>query len=187
MLSMTKAEYARHAKVHPSTVGRWLEVGRISLGPDGRIDPEQADREREATESPMPHHQARKAQIDAQKEIQTTKEQPPDADADLSRDAVSHRTKLAMMREREWTAAQREIDARKAAGELCEIAKVRDVWNSAYIMLRAHFEMIPSRVAPDLAACKSDASKIEHILGGMVSDALHACADTFKRKLDGLQ
>ena len=184
-MSMTQAEYARHAKVHPSTVGRWLESGRISLGPDGRIDPAQADRERDASESPMPHHQARKAQIDAEKE-QSRQEQRPTEDKELSKDDVMSRTKLAMMREREWTAAQREIDARRAAGELVDIAKAREAWNAGLIMIRVSLETIPPRAAPDLAACKSDVSKIEETLAGIMMDALSEGAAAFKRKLDGI-
>jgi len=64
---LSQAAYARHANVSPTTVGRWIRAGRISLEADGGIDPDKADRQRIASESPLPHHQARKAQIDAEK------------------------------------------------------------------------------------------------------------------------
>lgn len=62
--AMTQAEYARHAGVNRSQITRWLQNGRITALPSGLIDPVAADAQRSATESPMPHHQARKAQFD---------------------------------------------------------------------------------------------------------------------------
>lgn len=69
--AMTQAEYARHAGVNRSQITRWLQSGRITALPSGLIDPVAADAQRTATESPMPHHQARKAQIDAEKAART--------------------------------------------------------------------------------------------------------------------
>lgn len=62
-----QAEFARLANVNRSTVNRWIQSGRIEVGPDGMIDVAQAMRQRTATESPEPRHQARKAQFDEQK------------------------------------------------------------------------------------------------------------------------
>ena len=63
-----QAEYARHAGVNRSQITRWLQNGRITALPSGLIDPVAADAQRSATESPLPHHQARKAQIESEKE-----------------------------------------------------------------------------------------------------------------------
>lgn len=63
----TQAEFARICNVNRSTVTRWLQSGRIQASPQGLIDIESAKRMLDATESPAPHHQARKAQIDEQK------------------------------------------------------------------------------------------------------------------------
>jgi hypothetical protein len=74
MTIVTRAEYARHAGVNRSTVTRWIEAGRIPSRPDGLIDQAQADQMRDVTESPLPHHQARKAQIETEKaEAQATR------------------------------------------------------------------------------------------------------------------
>jgi hypothetical protein len=64
---ITRAEFARRAKVNRSTITRWIESGRLTLGADGLLDEAEAHRQRAASESPQPHHQARKAQLDLEK------------------------------------------------------------------------------------------------------------------------
>jgi hypothetical protein len=64
---ITRAEFARRAGVNKSTITRWIGSGRITLGPDGMLDEAEAHRQRAASESPAPHHQARKAQLDLAK------------------------------------------------------------------------------------------------------------------------
>ena len=67
MNRVTQAEFARICGVNRSTVHRWIENGRIETDAQGLIDPEAATRMKEATSSPLPHHEARKAQFDAQR------------------------------------------------------------------------------------------------------------------------
>ena len=62
MKRVTQAEFARLAGVNRSTVTRWLQNGRIQADPSRLIDPDAALKMRAATESPLPHHQARKEQ-----------------------------------------------------------------------------------------------------------------------------
>jgi hypothetical protein len=198
---MTRAEYARHAQVNKATVTRWVQSGRIRLEPSGLLDPEAADRMRAATESPLPHHQARKAQIDAAKAEQTAPGEraaageysgtataqiaPPaqSSQALLGKDEVTHRRNVAVMLEREWTARQKEIEARRAAGELYERARVRAAWRSAFVTLRAVLEAMPDRAAPELAARRGDVAAIHADLSGMMADVLREVSDTFERKL----
>lgn len=63
-MKVTQAEFARLCGVNKSTVTRWIQNGRIERDAHGLIDPEAAAEMRAATESPMPHHQARKDQLD---------------------------------------------------------------------------------------------------------------------------
>jgi len=64
---ITRAEFARRAGVNKSTVTRWIENARITIGADGLLDEAEAHRQRAASESPAPHHQARKAQLELEK------------------------------------------------------------------------------------------------------------------------
>lgn len=205
MTHLTQAEFARQRGVNKSTVTRWIQNGRLTPEPNGLIDPERAARQLDATESPLPHHQARKAQFDEARQVgglggaEKTQTAPSERGAtvvqqgatdeqqtEIPKDVVAHRTKLAMMREREWTATQREIEARKSAGELCEVSRVREAWRSAYVLLRATLKSMPPRAAPELAACKGDVAAIEHDLDAQVDIALRECSEAFNRKLEGI-
>lgn len=68
MNHVTQSEFARIQGVNKSTVMRWLRSGRMEATPQGLIDVEAAKRMLEATGSPAPHHQARKAQFDEARE-----------------------------------------------------------------------------------------------------------------------
>lgn len=65
---VTQAEFARLERVNRSSVNRWLASGRIQADANGLIDSEAAHAARIATESPLPQHQARKAQFDEAKQ-----------------------------------------------------------------------------------------------------------------------
>lgn len=67
METLTRSGFARLMGVDRSTVTRWVQDGRISLTPDGRIDPVAARAALPLTGSPMPHHMARQDQIDEQR------------------------------------------------------------------------------------------------------------------------
>jgi DNA-binding XRE family transcriptional regulator len=191
MSRITQAEFARLAGVNRSTVHRWIANGRIEADAQGLIDPESAARMREATESPLPHHQARKAQFDEARAGDgmgqaTSAQQSATTSTELiSKEDANHRAKIAIMKEREWAAVQREIDARKAAGDLVDVSKVRDAWRSAFVLLRSSHEALPPRAAPALAVRRGDVAAIERDLADMIADLLNECAAAFERKLDG--
>jgi len=50
--SMSYRAYARHRGVSPEAVSKAVKTGRITAGPDGKIDPKRADREWEANTDP---------------------------------------------------------------------------------------------------------------------------------------
>lgn len=195
MKRLTQAEFARLCRVNRSTVNRWLKNGRIEADAHGLIDPDAANKMRDLTGSPLPHHEARKAQFDearellgkgeAEKIVKSEETNINDDDEVLSKETVSHRRNVAVMREREWTAKKKEIEARRAAGELYEKEKVWDAWRSAFIILRTNMESVPDRSSSGLAAHLGNVAAIHHDLSGAVSDALRECADEFERKLNG--
>jgi hypothetical protein len=196
MTRVTQAEFARMAGVNRSTVHRWIQNGRIETDAHGLIDPDTAARMREATESPLPHHQARKAQFDESRQgvgqgVEEKMQQPPQPGATMppategiGKDEVTHRRNVAVMLEREWMAKQREIEARKAAGELYERVVVREAWSSAFIVLRSALESLPDRAAAELSRHHGDTPSIHNELSGMMADVLREVADHFKRRIE---
>lgn len=214
MTRVTQAEFARMAGVNRSTVHRWLQNGRIEADANGLIDPDAAARMRDATESPMPHHQARKSQFDEQRQVASG--QPPaepspacgrvqgegqsslppkhpehgatvarPATEVINKEDVRHRRDVAVMLEREWTAKQREVDARKSAGELYEKERVRNAWRNAFILMRTIAESVPDRNAAELAAMRETAA-VRTAMAGYMADMLNEVSSAFDRALDGL-
>ena len=154
MSRVTQAAFARICNVNRSTVTRWIQSGRIELAPDGSIDADAASRMREATESPLPHHQARKAAIEIAKQAVGRAGHAlamPDIDHegldavgdDDSAAGVSARYKLAMARERESKAEMAAMEVDKLAGLLVERSEVDYVMADFGTLVRSALEGLP--------------------------------------------
>lgn len=149
---LTQAEYARHAQVNPSTISRWIQNGRIQSEPNGLIDPVKADRLRSATESPLPHHQARKAQIDEQKEEQSaTPETAEQAPPSMSSEKIGLELKRATMRERIAKADQEEMEREKKRGNLVDYGEVVFFVDDLLATINSLADRIPDQKTPLIA------------------------------------
>jgi len=197
---LTRAQFARQERVAKSTVTRWIQDGRISLGPDGRIDPVQGRAERLATESPLPKHQARKAQFDLLKGLD---DQPPDlegptAPAERSVTPVAAPTpsnpsaeigaalKFETYRLQRAKAELANLEIDKAAGLLVERAEIDFILADFAAVVRDQLESLPDRLTPDLAACRSDPAKLHRSLGEATRGALENILTHLDRRLGAL-
>lgn len=195
MKRVTQAEFARLCRVNRSTVNRWLKNGRIEADAQGLIDPDAAHRMRDLTESPLPHHQARKAQFDearegvgqggAEKIAQAAAQEDESGEADDPAN-VSHRLKLATAREREARAAIAAMERDKMAGSLVERAEVDFVLADFGSTLRGLVEGLPDRLSPTLAAHRGDVGGIHKDLEDAAHDLLTEISDHMKRKMEGM-
>jgi hypothetical protein len=200
MNKVTQAEFARMANVTRTTVNRWIATGRIQTEADGLIDPEAATRMREATESPLPHHQARKAQIEAAKAAQSsgetqgttqaekTQHSASTAPANAQGDTVPAMEKLGAALKLETYKLQKAKAERenlvldKEAGLLVERAEVELVLADYGATLRALMEGMADRLSPTLAAHKGDVAAIHSSLDATAQDILHELSEHLKRK-----
>lgn len=177
---MTQAWFARYMGVHRSAVTRWVQAGRIELDAHGRIDPEAARRSLSATESPEPHHQARKASIEANKaaaDLSTTE------DGDLeSKEAVAMRMKRAMAKEREAKAELAAMELDRQAGLLLERAEVDFVMKDIGAALRSALEVMPDRLAPVVAAHRGDVNAVHASLEDAMHTLLHEISGHLTRR-----
>lgn len=201
---VTQAEFARICGVNRSTVTRWIQNGRIAADVHGLIDPVAAGRMREATESPEPHHQARKAQFDdarsataAATPTATTPaagQNGPQArfqDAGEG-EAMPHAEKLGIalkletykLQKAKAETANMELD--KLAGTLVERAEVDFVLADFANTLRAQLENLPGRLSGPLAALRSDAALIHTALDDTLRDVLLDMAAAMKQKTERL-
>ena len=183
---VTQAEFARIMGVNRSTVRRWVLNGRITLGADKRLDPEAAKKQLELTESAAPHHQARKAQIEAEKKAKRRQQskQPKAAEEKPPADAadVALRLKLAMTREREAKAAMAEMEQARKAGELVRREDVDFVLSDFGATLRQLLEGMADRLAAELAGHGGDTAAIHTSLEQTARDMLEEMSAHMARK-----
>lgn len=202
MTLLTQAEYARHANVHRSQVTRWLQSGRIQADPSGLIDPEVADRQRAASESPMPHHQARKAQFEADKAANgagmasgITQGQigPQNAtsgatgatQADMpAMEKLGAALKLETWKLQKAKAERENIALDKEAGALVERAEVELVIADFGATLRGLLEGLPDRLAAGIARHRGDVNAIHAEIEGVATDLLTEMSEHMKRKME---
>lgn len=180
---LSQAAYARRVGVNPSTVTRWIQNGRITVRQDGRIDPEQADRERDATESPLPHHQARKAQIDAEKEAKARQEAAEEA---AREPRGSEELGLALKREtyrlQKAKAEQANLELDKSAGLLVERSEVEFILRDIAAVVQGKLGGLSAQLAPALSAHRGDVAKIQADLDAYARDALSELAAHMERQ-----
>lgn len=147
------AEYARMRGVSAAAVYQAIKAGRISA-PDGKIDPDVANREWEANRQRSP------------KIVDTG---APDA---YDRPADGLPTLETSRRRREFHEANlAAMKERQRAGELVELAQVHLAYTTLAAQLRAALERIPDKLAPRLAA-ESDAAAIHDLLTAELDQAL---------------
>ena len=175
---ITQAEYARHANVHPATVCRWLQRGRIAAEPNGLIDPQKADAMRTLTESGLPQLQARKAQIEEAKAIgrQDDDGRMPDSEE------IARRLRYATMLEREAKAQSAAIEVDVRAGALLERAEVEHLLADFGATLRGLLETLADRLAPVVAGRAGDVNQIHADIDAAARDVAEEIAQHMARK-----
>lgn len=194
-MSLVKpSEFARICGVNRSTVTRWIQNGRIALAENGLIDSEQAALMREETESPMPHHQARKAQFEEARVANgkpESKQIDPGAIAKETADQkqqsestnVSTALKLETWRLQKAKAEMAALEVDKMAGTLIERSEVDFVLTEFGSTLRGLLEGLPDRMAGQLAAHRGDATKIHKDLEDAAFDLLSEISQLMQRKI----
>ncbi len=179
---ITQAEFARICGVNRSTVSKWVKAGRIHLGSDKRLDKDAALQMREITESHAPHHQARKAQIEADKKEPLHE---PSADQNEAK-RIAIKLKIATMREREAKAAMAEMDRQKQAGQLIDREDVDYVLKDLGHTLRALMESLPDRLSSELAGYRGDVNAIHSALDNAGRELLEEISTHMARKKEGV-
>lgn len=180
-IRLSQNAYARRIGVNPGTVNRWIKQGRISIGDDRLIDPELADRERSATESPMPHHQARKAQFDEARAQRLTVRAPEVGQKSTSEE-IGKALKLETYRLQKAKAEQANLELDRAAGLLVERSEVDFMLRDLALTLQASLEGMAAQLAPSLSANRGDVNALQAEIEAFARDLLAALAAHAERK-----
>lgn len=202
MKHVTQAEFARIMGVNRSTVNRWIENGRMQAEPNGLIDPEAGKRMLEATESPLPHHQARKAQFVEASAAQGTENSnqrefdpvsshaTPSATAGNNPDVrtqnenIGTALKLETYKLQKAKAELANMEVDKQAGLLVELAEVTFMMADYASANRGLVESMPDRLAQSISRHRGDVNAIHAELESFGADLLNKLADHLKRKME---
>lgn len=200
---VTQAEFARLNGVNRSTVTRWVQNGRVQVDAHGLLDPVAAAALRDATESPEPHHQARKAQFDEQRAQNaagqgatpsatgaTAGQNGPTArfsdagggEAMPQAEKLGIALKIAMVKYKEGQAEDVNIKIDKEVKTLALRSEFEFALADFSNTLRAQLENLPGRLAGPLAALHSDASLIHTALQDEFRNFLHDMDAAAKRQ-----
>lgn len=184
LIGISKRAYAEHAGVHVQTIYRWLENQRISCEPDGSIDPVKADRQRADTESPLPHHQARKAQFEAQKSAAAAGAIPGSGKDDEIGADIGRKLKLETYRLQRAKAELANVELDTKAGLLVERSDVDFVIKDFSVQLSGRLNNIPAKLSPVIAGLGGDVAAIHDELSTAVRDILEDLSAHFRREAD---
>lgn len=204
---LTQAEYARQIGVNRSTVNRWIKSGSIQVNAQGLIDPQAAAAMRSATESPAPHHQARKAQFDEQRAqnpalpnvaspatAATSAQNAPPAQKPAASigepipqaEQLGIALKVETYKLQKAKAQTANVELDKMAGSLCERAEVDYALADFGNTLRALLEAMPDRLASQLSTLQGDVSAMHRAIEEAMHDALASMSETMQRKTERL-
>lgn len=183
MTRLTQTEFARLVGVNKSTVNRWLKAGRIEADAAGRIDAEAAQRMRLATESPLPHHQARKAQFEAGRGMGSAQGESGAHAATGGNTAgsgggggsvekIGQALRLETYKLQRAKAELANLEVDQKAGALIARSDVDFVVEDFGAIVRSTLEAIPARCAGDLAAASGDSNAVHKVLEDAMRDAL---------------
>ena len=185
---MTAGEYAVYADVNKSTVCRWLQHGRIEKDADGLINRLEADVMRVKTESPEPHHQARKDQIE---EAKAAKRAAIDSILDerphpLSQGAIE-RFKEARAVGALLDNKKKDLDIKKMANELVSISEAESFAASVAIFVRDAGPRSADRWAHRFMEVDRDPRRYHELLIELFHEHATDVADTAIRLADQLK
>lgn len=176
---LTPAQFARQEHVAKSIVTRWIESGRITLGPDGLIDATAAA-ERLATESPPPQAQSIPAKATAPPDTPATA--APLSDSAILGANLKYETYRLQKAKRE----QGEMEIDKSAGLLVERAEIDFVLADYGAAVRDQLESLADRLTPALATCLGDQAALHLTFTNAVRKSLEAIDQHLLRRLASL-
>ena len=149
---MKQAEYARRRGVSRQAVAKAIKQGRITVLPDGGVDPETADRE-------WAENRGSKMLAPSAPATHVNRRQSP-----APFDPAEFLTFDEARALREQFAAERErLKLEQEAGLLIDAAEVRAVWFAALRTVRERLLNVPDRLAQQLAT-EGDAAQVHAAL-----------------------
>lgn len=200
MTILTQSEFARQVGVSRQAVNQAIRNGRISVNAHGQLDLGDASAAQvwDSTASPLPQHEARRAQFQEAKAggsptpPEKTAQNAPSAvtgavsEAMPAVEKIGAALKLETYKLQKARAERENIAIDQAVKLLVERAEVDFVLADLGNILRGTLEGMADRLAPVLAAHRGDVTAIHRTLEDTAHDLLAEMAAGAERKMDGL-
>lgn len=164
---MNASQYSKHRGVSRTAVSKALRAGRITAGPDGLIDPVQADADWEANTAPRANSGAMKPPAHATRRTEI----PDGAIADFNSSRARREAANA-------TLAEIELEARR--GTLIDADTVRSQAFTAARAVRNALQAIPARLSAQLAG-ENDEKKVYRLLETAIDEACRSLAGSLAK------
>lgn len=185
MSLMTQKEFALIKKVNKSTVTRWIQNGRIALV-NGLIDSEQAERSLIATESPFPHHRARKELWDEQRQggaVEMAATAAPVAtNATVSNEQLGYALKTESYRLQKAKAELANLELDRLARTVLDRQEVEKVLSDLAEHLKSLLDAIPAKLTSEIVRLNGDPSLIREEITTSHHHLLHELSTLISRK-----
>lgn len=188
-MGISQADYARRKGVSRQAVHKRVRAGRLSVLPDGTLDPAVADREWDATRQPDDSTEAAPAAVAAPTAASPSPaaasaavgrpgsaEGPSDAPASLPAPAPRGTYAQAKTADVLYKARLRQLEFEIRTGKYVEVEKVSDRWFELARATRERMLALPARLAAELASM-SDMHAIRVRLDQEIRAALVAVAE----------
>ncbi len=186
MSLMSQKEFAAVKKVNRSTVTRWIQSGRITLV-NGLVDSERAEQSLLATESPFPHHRARKELWEEQKQGVAAGDAvaaPVAAPVGVlpSNEQLGFALKTESYRLQKAKAEMANLELDKLARTLLDRQEVEKVLNELGEQLKGLLDAIPARLTSEIVRLNGDPALIRDEIATAHDHLLHELSALMGRK-----
>ena len=168
MMGISIRAYARLRGVNHSAVQKAIQSGRITLNPDGSIDPERADRE--WARNSMPRTAERPKSTPGQRVVTMPQPEPGLAPGAPAADPVTSYLRARAVNET-FKAKVSQLEYEERSGKLIPAARAAEYAAMFSAVVKDSLTALPDRLAPMLAAV-DDEKAIHRMLAAEVAAVL---------------
>lgn len=173
---VSQAEFARLMGRDKALVTRWKQAGRLVMV-DGLVDVEASRQRVQASESPLPHHQAAHEAADGGRNRPATAFSGGGmGDGMGSLEKIGLKLKFEQARKTQAEAEKAMMQRDQMAGRLLDADAARRHVSSLGLTLRSTLESIPDRLAGPLSA-ESSPERVHAMLVEEIEQALNYAAE----------
>lgn len=160
-MSLSLRAYAKHRGVSLAAVQKAIKAKRVTTEPDGKIDPDKADKQWNSRTDPAKQQQQRKRKTPTPPAVEEEQGQESDS-GDEPQPEVDDYWKSKAAREY-WESELSRLKAGREKGNLIDREAAEKAWSGMVVATRTKALYLPAQLANKLAA-ESDPIEVEQVL-----------------------